>query len=124
MRRIAVTALAAVIGTVGVGCAGHHHHVDHQGRHHRTSQVGYVTGFTRGCGPAHIAFLPVRVTAIRNGNVVAIRIVRSSTHMGRYRMELAPGRYLLSAQRSGLRPEMVIIRPGRIVIANFEGTCS
>ena len=90
----------------------------------QSSHAGVVIGLAEACaGPAPASTRPVTVFAWRNGRIVAREVVPYVQNGGRYRFVLAPGRYLLSAPRSGDRPQLVAVSAQTITV-NFPNLCN
>src|SRR5215467_4097806 len=104
--------LTAAIG----GCTSRHVHVP---------APGVVTGIAAPCtGPAPAALQRVTVFAIRDGRTVATQVTRYKRRHYRYRFELDPGRYRISAPRSAVKtPQVALVRSRHTVTVNFPNNC-
>lgn len=65
---------------------------------------------------------PVTVIAREHERIVSTSVALRSDHY-RYQLALAPGRYTLSAPKSVIRPERVLLRYGERLTVNFLPTC-
>lgn len=118
VRHSAGAMFAAALTVALGGCTPHHHRII------EIVHEGLVTGVAEACaGPASLSTRPVTVFASHDGRAIATELVRYAVGGGHYRLRLAPGRYRISAPRSGDRPQSVIVRSGQTITVDFPNRC-
>jgi hypothetical protein len=85
---------------------------------------GTVTGVAAACaGPPGARRQQVTVFAWRSNRIVTTQVARVKAGVGRYRLTLPPGRYLIGARGSGADARLVVLHPRQTVTVNFSGQC-